>query len=126
MSKIVDTAKVAACAFSAIKFLATETKKESKALEISCYDSKGVFMFSATAPMHAKQILVDAGTDEKRVTDGTVRVPFKGLWQVKGLTIVEGDRNPLAFRLYGDYEITGPSTVVLLTRAGVVEGYDPF
>jgi hypothetical protein len=126
MSKIIDTSKVVAVKFSAIKFLATEVKKESKALEISCYDGKGVFMFSATAPFHAKQVLVDAGCDDKVVTEGTVRVPFKNLWNVRGLAIQEGDRNPLAFRLYGDYEITGVSEVQLLTRKNVVEGYDPF
>jgi hypothetical protein len=125
MAKHIDTARVAAVRFSAVKFLATESRKESTACELACFDSKGVFLLSATMPLQVKRIVVEAGTDEKVVTEQTVRVPYKGLWNVAGLQIQEGDRNVNALRVYGDFDVTGPSSIELLTRKDVVD-VNPF
>jgi hypothetical protein len=120
MAKHIDTARVAAVRFSAVKFLATESRKESTACELA-----GVFLLSATMPLQVKSIVVAAGTDEKVVTEQTVRVPYKGLWNVAGLQIQEGDRNVNALRVYGDFDVTGPSSIELLTRKDVVD-VNPF
>jgi hypothetical protein len=125
MSKIIDTARCVAVQFSAVKFLATETRKEGTALELTLVDKNGVMICKASMPMQVKKCLVDAGTDSKIVTDGTVRIPFKGLWETRGLVIQEGDSNKNTFRVYGDFDITGPSSVELLVRKDVVE-FNPF
>jgi hypothetical protein len=125
MAKFIDTNRVAAVRFSAVKFLATESRKESTACELACFDAKGVFLLSATMPLQIKKVVADAGTEEKVITDQTVRVPYKGLWNVAGLQIQEGDRNVNALRVYGDFEVTGSSSIELLVRKDVVD-VNPF
>jgi hypothetical protein len=126
MSKFIDISRCAAVRFTAIKFLATEARaKESTALEIALFDKNGVFMTSCTAPYHVKEIVAAAGVGEKVITDATVRVPFNGLWNVRGLQVVEGDKNASTYRLYGDYEVIDKSTVEVLERKNLAE-FNPF
>jgi hypothetical protein len=125
MSKIIDTARCVAVQFSAVKFLATETRKEGVALELSLLDKNGVLICKATMPMQVKAKLVEAGMAPKVVTDGTVKIPFNGTWEVRGLVIQEGDSAKSVLRVYGDFDIVGASSVDVMVRKDIVE-FNPF
>jgi hypothetical protein len=126
MAKFIDISRCAAVRFTAIKFLATESRaKESTALELALFDKNGVFMTSCTAPYHIKEMVAEAGVGEKVITDGTVKVPFNSLWEVRGLQVVEGDKNASTLRLYGDYEVVAKSSVEVLERKNL-SAFNPF
>lgn len=128
MAKFVNISDVKAVGFTAIKFAATEDRKESTALEMSMYDGAGNFLRAATMPLQVKAPVAAVGMGEVKVTEGTTRRAFGPngeLFTVKGLAIVEGDRNPQALRVHGDFEVEGVSAIKRLVRKDLVE-VDPF
>ena len=126
MAKFVDISKVKGVQFVAVKFHETAERKESTALELRFLDCNGVSCGSASMPLLPKKVIVEAGTEAAIVTSGTTRVPFKGTWDLKGLQVMEGDRNASQWRVYGDFEVVGPSAVKRLEYKDVVEGFNPF
>jgi hypothetical protein len=122
MAKYVDLARCAAVKFSLIKFLATEERKENVVLEAKALDSEGKRIATASVQFDGtlKQMLAEAGFEEKVCTEKTVRLPIKGIWQVRGLKFSEGDKVPSALQIRDDYEVTGPSTVVEFAFSGMV------
>lgn len=125
MAKFVDISKVKGVTFVAVKFHKTEERAESKAMELRFIDCNGVSCGSASMPLIVKKVVADAGAEPAVVTAGTTRIKYNGCYQLKGLQVVEGDRNPNQWRVYGDFEVVGPSDVKPLEYKDTVD-VDPF
>lgn len=128
MGKLVNVSDVKAVGFTALKFHATEDRKERIALEIAMFDQHGNFLRACTAPFHAKAAVAAVGMGAPVVSEGVTRRPFGAdgqLFTVSSLSVVEGEKVGI-LRLHGDYDVVALSPIKRLVRKDIVADFDPF